>query len=239
MHLEKNKCEGICFFVLNLFVLLSPFFISAQILINKNLSVEDGLIYSQVLCAYQDNQGYMWFGTSSGISRWNGNSFKNFYSSDNIRFDNVKLITESVNNKFLFVTRNAILQYSRDKFKPVANLPAELESWIQYVVKSSGGNLLLVDEQSNIWAYNGNQFKKIIKGKRFAGAVVLTLFQSEEKLFIGTEKNGIFYVQNDSVLTYLQGRIAPQNIITLFMTETNIMLIGTRNEGLFLLTGKN
>ena len=119
MHLEKNKYEWICFVALNFFVFLSPFFLSAQILINKNLSVEDGLIYSQVLCAYQDKQGYMWFGTSSGISRWDGNSFKNFYSTDRIRFDNVKLITESVNEQFLFVTRNAIHQYFDEKFKQI------------------------------------------------------------------------------------------------------------------------
>ena len=43
--------------------------ISAQIKIIKNLNVESGLVYSQVLCAYQDADGYLWYGTTSGLSR--------------------------------------------------------------------------------------------------------------------------------------------------------------------------
>lgn len=44
----------------------------------------DGLVQMQVLCAYQDKDGYMWFGTKGGVSRYDGISFKNYTQEDGI-----------------------------------------------------------------------------------------------------------------------------------------------------------
>ncbi|MFO7368834.1 MAG: two-component regulator propeller domain-containing protein [Bacteroidales bacterium] len=45
----------------------------------RYLSTKDGLSYDNVLCIYQDRDGFMWFGTENGISRYDGNSFRNYY----------------------------------------------------------------------------------------------------------------------------------------------------------------
>ena len=47
---------------------------------HKNLNVEDGLVYSQALSIYQDSKGYLWIGTSNGVSRWDGIKFKNLFA---------------------------------------------------------------------------------------------------------------------------------------------------------------
>lgn len=49
-----------------------------QIITKRQLSVEDGLAGREVLCAVEDKEGYMWFGTSNGLSRYDGNTFKTF-----------------------------------------------------------------------------------------------------------------------------------------------------------------
>lgn len=38
-----------------------------QIRIHKNLTVEDGMVQSQVNCILQDRQGYMWFATDGRL----------------------------------------------------------------------------------------------------------------------------------------------------------------------------
>jgi ligand-binding sensor domain-containing protein/AraC-like DNA-binding protein len=43
-----------------------------------NLSVEDGLSQSSVLCIIQDHRGFMWFGTEDGLNRFDGHRFKPF-----------------------------------------------------------------------------------------------------------------------------------------------------------------
>ncbi|MBK8340703.1 MAG: hypothetical protein IPK99_12235 [Flavobacteriales bacterium] len=40
-------------------------------------TTEDGLAQSQVRCIAQDAQGFLWFGTLGGVSRFDGHEFVN------------------------------------------------------------------------------------------------------------------------------------------------------------------
>ena len=70
------KSRGYLFFLL----LTIPFFGSSQ---NKHLKFEHlqtdaGLSQSNVISILQDSRGFMWFGTETGLSRFDGAHFKNF-----------------------------------------------------------------------------------------------------------------------------------------------------------------
>jgi len=47
----------------------------------EHISIEQGLSQSTVFCIIQDNRGFMWFGTDSGLNRYDGHEFKP-YTSD-------------------------------------------------------------------------------------------------------------------------------------------------------------
>lgn len=64
--------------VVNCFVMFSVF---AQNLHFKELSVKDGLVSNMVHTTIQDSDGFMWFGTEDGLSRYDGYSFLNFFQS--------------------------------------------------------------------------------------------------------------------------------------------------------------
>lgn len=49
----------------------------------EHLTVEDGLPHATVLGVLQDRQGFMWFATSDGLSRYDGREFKNFQHDRN------------------------------------------------------------------------------------------------------------------------------------------------------------
>lgn len=62
-------------------ILLSFFHAQAQSfqqMVGRNLSARDGLLSNQVYDIIQDRQGYMWFATSNGLSRYDGYSFLNY-----------------------------------------------------------------------------------------------------------------------------------------------------------------
>ena len=44
----------------------------------EHLTVEDGLPHATVLSVLQDHQGFIWFATADGLSRYDGTTFKNF-----------------------------------------------------------------------------------------------------------------------------------------------------------------
>ncbi|RJE73187.1 hybrid sensor histidine kinase/response regulator transcription factor [Reichenbachiella sp. MSK19-1] len=45
----------------------------------EQVSTEQGLSYSQVNCVLEDRYGFMWIGTVSGLNRYDGYRFENFY----------------------------------------------------------------------------------------------------------------------------------------------------------------
>src|SRR5690606_34592884 len=50
----------------------------AQQILFRNYSVEQGLCSNTVWCINQDQQGYLWFGTKNGLSRFDGYNFKTY-----------------------------------------------------------------------------------------------------------------------------------------------------------------
>ena len=46
----------------------------------RHYDIEQGLANSTVYCMLQDKQGFLWFGTETGVSRFDGTHFKNFTS---------------------------------------------------------------------------------------------------------------------------------------------------------------
>ena len=57
----------------------------AQQLLFRNFSVADGLPSGTVRAIVQDDEGYMWFGTKNGLSRFDGYQFKNFQFKENAK----------------------------------------------------------------------------------------------------------------------------------------------------------
>ncbi len=47
----------------------------------KSLDARNGLTISQINCVLKDKHGYMWFGTPSGLYRYDGYTFRNFQSN--------------------------------------------------------------------------------------------------------------------------------------------------------------
>lgn len=45
----------------------------------RRIETGDGLTNSQVNCIFKDRSGFIWFGTATGLSRFDGYRFKNFY----------------------------------------------------------------------------------------------------------------------------------------------------------------
>ena len=66
-------------FIVSLFF-LGTSILSGQDLIFEDFQVEDGLSQSSVLAITQDAQGFMWFGTTDGLNRFDSRIFKIYKS---------------------------------------------------------------------------------------------------------------------------------------------------------------
>ncbi|RLD82339.1 MAG: hypothetical protein DRJ10_05160, partial [Bacteroidetes bacterium] len=96
--------------VIVLFVISQHVFVSAQQInyrIDK-VSIDDGLSNNSVHSIIQDHQGFMWFGTESGLNRYDGNNFKAYYNKANdinsLSANSVKNILKELNGSLWIIT---------------------------------------------------------------------------------------------------------------------------------------
>ena len=67
---------------------------TAELKIEKTLTQTDGLISNNVLAIFEDSQGTMWFGTTDGLTRYDGENFQTFTTEDGLGQNTIGLIFE-------------------------------------------------------------------------------------------------------------------------------------------------
>ncbi len=113
----------------------------------KQYSVEDGLPNSEVYQVKQDAEGYLWFATGNGVSRFNGYEFENFSMNDGLPDNTVFDIHEDHTGRIWFVPISCKLSYYyRGKIYPFAYNDT-LQKRLKNPIKSSFGT----DKEGNIF----------------------------------------------------------------------------------------
>lgn len=72
----------------------------------RYFSTRDGLAQMQLMCAFQDSDGFVWFGTKGGVSKWDGTSFKNYTTENGLPMGEIFNIAEWGDKKLIFTARN-------------------------------------------------------------------------------------------------------------------------------------
>ena len=73
-------------------------------LYSKDITTNDGLSLNHVTCITKDNQGFMWFGTTSGLNRYDGNEFIVYYHNPK----NPESITWNTINSILYDSKERL-----------------------------------------------------------------------------------------------------------------------------------
>ena len=82
--------------------------------------MREGMRNNGVRFFHPDGDGSLWIGTTSGISRWNGSRFRNYYVEDGLAYGSVRAIAEDVNGDILIGTDRGINRVRNGKFVPDA-----------------------------------------------------------------------------------------------------------------------
>jgi len=115
-----------------------------------NYDVKDGLAGSAVYCMVQDKDGFLWMGTETGLSRFDGTRFKNFSTSDGLP-DNevVKLFVDSKNRVWIVPFRNSLCYYLNGKIHNVDNdsllKNIKQSSELMSITENGVGDLLILE----------------------------------------------------------------------------------------------
>ncbi|MBK9480183.1 MAG: hypothetical protein IPN99_15315 [Bacteroidetes bacterium] len=138
-----------------------------------NFSTENGLSTNTIYSSIQDSNGYLWFGTNHGVSRFNGFTFENFTIDDGLTDNEVFKLFQDSKKRIWFLTHSGVLCYFYNgKFFNPQNSPflanQKFSSFFTNIIELTNGDLLFFKEFSNeFFVLKNTTFSKVQSHKIF------------------------------------------------------------------------
>lgn len=181
-------------------------------------NVNNGLVGNQVYTAVQDKEGFMWFATETGVSRFDGTQFKNFTTADGLP-DNeiVRLYTDKKGRVWMLPFTSSLCYYDHGVIHTPDNDSTlsriQLTQYVSAITEDRAGNLffltenflyvLLSDNQVLIWTNKKlPKSRFVLIGSDMSGHCSIAL--KEQDSLSGKEFISFYFLEvkgNDLVLT--------------------------------------
>ncbi|MBN9382471.1 MAG: response regulator [Chitinophagaceae bacterium] len=128
----------------------------------SRLAIQDGLSDNRVNTIFKDHQGYIWFGTRSGLNRYDGYSVKVFRHDDadttSLSDDHIGVIFEGPDNKLYINTGTGevnIYDPQTEGFLPHAGAYLRAKHLLQYglvsILHDKGGHYYFIYSDSGVY----------------------------------------------------------------------------------------
>ncbi|MEP7373169.1 MAG: two-component regulator propeller domain-containing protein [Chitinophagaceae bacterium] len=131
-----------------------------------HIDTDKGLSHNRINCILKDSKGFMWFGTNSGLNRYDGYEFRVFRhdlrDSTTLIDDYIIRIMEGPDRKLWIKTRNGLNIFDPLTEKFDRNPQAYLnqlsipDAGITDIQKDKAGNFWLIDPQHGLFKYNSS-----------------------------------------------------------------------------------
>lgn len=221
--------------------ILFPSFSFSQAYQIKTYGVDNGITQPYVYTINQDKKGYLWAGTGDGACKFDGISFKSFYTSDGFA-ENFVTSSYKDNARNLWIGHNqgGVTFYDGITFK-VINTSGFSKSPVTSIISDENGGVWCATQNDGVFRIS-KAFEVDVFKMEFNQLAVFSIAQTKNnQLLIGTaeglmlfdlvgeKRKPIFSKQIESISDTKIECIVKKN-------NSKSFWIGTEDEGLFLLT---
>jgi len=218
----------------------------------KNFSIDNPLAYRAVSTIVQDKHGFLWFGSSEGIYRYDGYQFNRFYHKpdlDNSLSSNVisQMLVDK-KGRLWVATRGGGLSLLLDTSETFltfnqGNTQAPINNdFINKIAQDNEGKLWIgtedglsiLSEDGGQWKTQSIHFERVnssLRGKVIESILVL----NDSAVWVGTNGGGIdiFDISGKSVKTLSFQALDKAIVTDMFQDSDGIVWIGTSDSGVF------
>ena len=164
---------------------------AASLKIEKTLTKADGLTSDTVLAILEDNRGTMWFGTTHGLTRYDGKNFQTFTTKDGLASNTVGFILQDRHG--MLWCGDGVLSSVLEREKPVDISLMEMSlsdlaklSITERIIDSPGTR-----QPKGISHYDGREFQIFTTIDGLAHNTVKNIFQDKTGLLWFATGNGV------------------------------------------------
>lgn len=181
----------------------------------KNYTVLDGLAENKVIAITQDSNGALWFGTYSGVSRYDGKEFVTFTREDGLAGGMVRAIYSDPDGTMWFGTNSGVSRYSGGKFdKPLTVEDGLPNDMVGVIHRAPDGALWFgtgwwTVMGGGISRYDGKQFENFSVKDGLAHGTIWSIYSDPDgAMWIGTN-GGICQYNNGEFISFTSITRAP------------------------------
>lgn len=217
----------------------------------KHLTVDQGLSNNFVHAICQDKYGYIWIGTSFGLSRFNGLDITNYYHQkgdvNSLNSNYISSLFLDADSNLWIGTNNGMQIYNYDlqNFKPVT-LPNGNTDPEVFCFNQDKEQNLLIGTSSGLFvlASGSNQLTKFIIPQPGLGNDSIYCIQVDEQnnLWISTYQTGLYFIDrtHNKIKEFRHDANNPRSIsddwiFALYQDREQNLWIGTYNNGFCML----
>jgi len=130
--------------------------LSAQTFPTKHYTIREGLAQMQVMALLEDSRGILWVGTKGGLSKYDGQKFKNYRRADgdSLTHDVIFDLKEDSQGNICIGNSGGINKFNGAKF----------QSW-RFPNPQEGANQIFINKKNEIFVYTGYETYQLINNK--------------------------------------------------------------------------
>ena len=220
--------------------------------LHDSWGTERGLPSGSITSIAQTRDGYLWIGTDKGLVRFDGLNFRQFEHAhpSPILIGPVRtLLVDASDNLWILLQNTQVFRYQNGSFELIRG---ETENGTTAMARGTSGAVLLSSLAAGTVTYSDNRFRslssaalltdaaRVANGEapdqrvtpfswfdRLEAPVAISMAQTDDgKIWLGTERRGLFYLQEGRVSIALNGRV-DTNINCLLPLQNSELWVGT------------
>ena len=142
---------------------------TAELKIEKTLNEADGLASNRVLTIFEDSHGTMWFGTTNGLTRYDGESFQTFTIQDGLVDNTISVIFQDQQGMLWFGTGSSSLpgrgvsRYNQHEFQNFTTADGLASDTVKDILEDEMGRLwFATGSPDGVSRYDGENFDTLM-----------------------------------------------------------------------------
>src|SRR5258705_4967234 len=222
--------------------------------LHDSWKTERGLPGGSITAIAQTSDGYLWIGTDKGLVRFDGLNFHQFERAhpNPILIGPVRtLLVDASDNLWILLQNTQVFRYQNGNFELIRG---DAENGTTAMARGTSGAVLLSSLAVGTVTYSDNRFRSLSSAALLADAarvangegpdqratpfswfdrlaapasVVISMAQTDDgKIWLGTQRRGLFYLQEGRVSSALNGR-GDTNINCLLPLQNSELWVGT------------
>lgn len=180
---------------LPLLLFFISFKLSAQHDNYVNYTINDGLPSNTVYCVEQDDQGFMWFGTDAGLSRYDGYEFTNYTLNDGLPDTEILKFFKDSLDRIWFYTLNGKVGYIYNN----TIYSSKNTDWLKELEFNRRITSIIEANQKLYFAAVGSEYKVLdgikVYSNRIESHSTISLCACNNKVYLFTKYAGNYTIE--------------------------------------------